>query len=210
MRHKSIIQVLLILLIANFFIGTVGARGGVFVIEPTKEVIDTVELTVSNNTSANVCGNLSVIDGFIDFYVTSPSGIVLLCYNRTALNRFNFTAVENGTYLLHLRNTLSANNITATLDYGVNWQIALHGEVSLTWHTSAVWKMAIENPTPFDWIAILKWIWGLIAAVPTINELRKILLDFLRRLYWKKKHGKSTTPVVIKRFLAIMFSYFKL
>jgi hypothetical protein len=199
MKKKSVILIFLILLVVNIFVGTVNARGGVFVIEPTKEIIDSVELAVSDNTSANVCGNLSVVDGFVDFYVTSPSGVVLLCYNRTALNSFNFTAVENGTYVLHLRNTLSASNVTATLNYGVNWQIALHGEIHLTWHTVAVWEMTIGSPTPFDWIGFFnEYIYPLI--VVSLPVFIKKLERFWRERKWKKKYREPRTPSDIKPF----------
>jgi len=200
MKKKSIILIFLILSIADIFIGTVDARGGVFVIEPTNEIIDSVDLAVSNNTSANVCGNLSVIDGFVDFYVTSPSGVVLLCYNKTASNRFNFTAMENGTYLLHLRNTSPANDVTATLNYGVNWQIVLHEEIHLTWHTSTVLEMAIASPTPFDWIGFFnEYIYPLI--VVSLPMVIKILERIWRERKWKKKYREPRTPSDIKPFL---------
>jgi len=56
MRKKLIILICLILLIVSIFFGKVNARGGVFVIEPTKEITDNVELAVSDTTSANVSG----------------------------------------------------------------------------------------------------------------------------------------------------------
>jgi len=197
MRKRELMFFLLAVFLVGSFIGNVSARGDVFVVDPTQEVIETIELAVSDMTSADVCGNFSVIDGFIDFYVTSPSGIVLLCYNKTAFNRFNFAAVENGTYVMHLANTWSTNNVTVTLNYGANWQMTLQAEISPTWHTISVWEMTVQPMTPFDWTGILNWVWRLISAIPALVALPKLMLKFLRWLYWKIKHGKSKTPVVI-------------
>jgi len=189
------------LFLAAFLVGSitdnVKARGGVFVVEPMQEIIQTLELTVSDRTSAEICGNFSAIDGFIDFYVVSPSGIVLLCHNKTAFDRFNFTALENGTYVMHLANKFSEKNVTATLNYGVNWEISLQAYISPTWHSVAVWQMTVQTVPPFDWIGILRWVWTLITAIPTLVALHKLIFKFLRWLHWKIKHGKSKTPVII-------------
>jgi len=197
MRKRILIFFLLAVFLAGPFIGNVSARGGVFVVEPMQEEIEEIELTVSDKTTANVCGNFSVNDDFIDFYVTSPSGIMLLCYNKTTFNRFYFAAVENGTYVIHLSNTWSTSNVTATLNYGVNWEITLQAEISPTWHTITAWETTFQPTTPFDWIGILKVIWALVSTISALVALPKRVLNFLRWLYWKIKHGKSKTPVVI-------------
>lgn len=82
MNKRRLITVSIAVLLASFFISAVGARGGEFIIEPLQEATENIELTVSDE----VLGNLSVSNGFIDFYVTSPSGAILLCYNKTAFN----------------------------------------------------------------------------------------------------------------------------
>jgi len=198
MTIKKLPRMLLVVLSAVSLIGITYARGGVFVVEPTKEMIDSVELVVSDSTSANVCGNLSVVDGFVDFYVTSPSGVILLCYNRTALNSFNFTAMENGTYVLHLRNTSRTNNVTATLNYGVNWQVVLHGEINLTWHTASVWQATVASPTPFDWIGLFRTFTGLLSAFYTILKILQILEKYWNARKWKKTYKEIRTPSDIK------------
>lgn len=197
MRKREVIFFLSAIFLVGSFINSVNARGGVFVVEPMQEEIEEIELTVSDKTSANVCGDFSVNDDFIDFYVTSPSGIMLLCYNKTTFNRFNFTAVENGTYIMHLANTWSTNNVTVILNYGVNWEITLQAQTSLRWHTIASWEMTVQPTTPFDSIGILKVVGALISTISTLVALPKRILNFLRWLYWKIKHGKSKTPVVI-------------
>jgi hypothetical protein len=201
---KKLPIMLLVVLSAVSLIGAAYARGGVFVIEPTKEIIDSVELMVSDSTSANVCGSLSVVDGFVDFYVTSPSGVILLCYNRTALNRFNFTATENGTYVLHLRNTSPTNNVTATLNYGVNWQITLREETHLTWHVASVWQATIASPTPFDWIGFFNtYIYQFIlASLPIFYKILEKLIKYWRERPWKKKYKEIRTPSDIKPWIS--------
>lgn len=198
MKKRLLIFTFAILLV-SFLVATVNATGGVFVIEPTKEMTDSVELVISDGISVNVCGNLSVVDGFVDFYVASPSGVVLLCYNRTALDRFNFTATENGTYVLHLRNTSPTNNVTATLDYGVNKQFSCYGEIPLTWHVAEVWQAAIASPTPFDWIGFFNtYIYQLILVL--LPLCIGILGKYLKERPWKKKYKEIRTPSDIKPF----------
>jgi len=50
---------------------------------------------------------------------------------------------------------------------------------------------------PFDWIQLFLKIWGAIISLPSLAALGKMIRGFLRWLYWKIKHGKSKTPVVI-------------
>jgi hypothetical protein len=198
MKKQKITLIFSMFLAVGFLVGTVNASGGVFVIEPAQEVIDTIKLTVSKNVSVNVCGSVSVIDGFIDFYVTSPSGIVLFYRNGTASDSFNFTVVENGTYVFHLRNTFSANNVTTTLDYGVNKQFSCYGEIPLTWHTAAVVEVTIASPAPFDWIGLSRTFVGLLSAFYTILKILEILDKYWNTRKWNKKYKEIRTPSDIK------------
>lgn len=125
----------------------VNARGGVFVIKPRQEVTDSVELMVSDATSVEVYGNLSVADGFVDFYVTSPSGMVLLCYNKTAFSTFKFVANENGTYVLHLANRWSQSNVTVRLHYRVHWKIIVEEKTGIGTSTENV-QLITSPPLP--------------------------------------------------------------
>ncbi|MDH5266326.1 MAG: emp24/gp25L/p24 family protein [Candidatus Bathyarchaeota archaeon] len=165
---------------------------------------ESVELTVSDKTSADVSGNVSIVDGFVDFYVTSPSGIVLLCYNKTAFDKFSFTAVENGTYVIHLANRFSTNNITATLNYGVNFEITLHVKIPLTWHTISVWQVTLTSSPPVDFLEILRILVIAISTIYSLATLGEKASKLLRWFYWKIKHGKSKTPVVLSLLIDTM------
>lgn len=193
--HRKCFKLICMVLIflAGFSIPHANARGGVFVIGPMQEATETVELVVSESSSANVCGNVSVINGFIDFYVTSPSGNIILCYNKTSFNCFNFSAVENGTYIMHLVNTWSENDVTATLDYGVNFEIVLQETI----HTTEQTAIVTTSPS-FDILELLKILGIIISPFVSLAVLGEKILRFLRWFYWKIKHGKSKTPVVFK------------
>jgi len=193
-----LIRLLLLIFLISFSIPYASARGGVFVIDPMQEATETVELTVSDNTSADVHGNVSVINGFVDFYVTSPSGIIILCYNKTSFSRFNFSATENGTYALHFANTESKNNVTATLNYGVTFEIVLQETIRPTWHTVATWQTTLITPSPYLDIEILKILGIVISTIGSLLTLGEKVLKLIDWLYWKIKHGKSKTPVVFR------------
>ena len=197
---------LLVVFVASFFVPYVSAREGVFVIGPMQETTETVELTVSENTSVDVCGNVSVINGFVDFYVTSPSGNIILCYNKTSFSCFNFSAIENGTYILHLANTESENDVTATLNYGVNFEIILQAVIHPTWRTVATWQTTIITPSPYlDILEILKILGIVISTIGSLATLGEKVLKLIGWLYWKIKHGKSKTPVVL-RFIGLIMN----
>jgi len=190
---------MLLIFLTGFSVPYANARGGVFVIGPMREVTETVELTVSESTSADVCGNMSVINGFVDFYVTSPSGNIILCYNKTSFSCFNFSAFENGTYVLHLANTESEKDVTATLNYGVNFGIVLQETIRPTWHTVATWQTTIITPSPYlDILEILKILGIVISTIGSLATLGEKVLKLIGWLYWKIKHGKSKTPVVLR------------
>lgn len=198
MKRRYLMFFFLAVFSALSFISTASARGGVFVIEPMQEVTEIVELTVSDKSSADVSGNVSVIDGLIDFYVTSPSGNVLLRYNKTAFTRFKFDAVESGAYILHLANTWSENNVTATLDYGVNYEITLDAQMNMLASVKGG-KISIVPPPPdfINPIEILKILGLTISTIFAFAKLGDKALRFFRWVYWRLKHGKSKTPVVI-------------
>lgn len=94
--------------------------------EPFRKSIESVGLGVSDE----VVGNLSVSNGFIDFYITSPSGVVLLCYNHTVFNTFSFTAEEKGVFVFHLANTYQTENVEVILNYGVNFKVVLQEQIN--------------------------------------------------------------------------------
>ncbi|MEM3699861.1 MAG: hypothetical protein QXL57_03210 [Candidatus Bathyarchaeia archaeon] len=186
----------ILFLLAAFSVPCVNARGGVFVIGPMQKEVETVELTVSESMHADVCGNISVVNGYIDFYVTNPSGGIILCYNKVSFGCFNFSAVENGTYVLHLANAESENDVTATLNYGVNFKVFV--QETLSWHTVATWRVEVTPTFPFDIVGILTQIIVSITLLYYLASLGEKIVGLIRWFYWRAKHGKSKTPVILK------------
>jgi hypothetical protein len=179
-----LVHALVIVLLLGFFISSASARGGVFVVGSSNEMTEKVQLVSDAHETDKVYGNISVSDGFIDFFVTSPSGGILLCYNKTALESFYFIAHENGTYTMHMVNDYQSENVRVRLSYALDISIVLASSF-----------LAIPYPSnPFDWLELLKTIFtygtGLGAVAGAIAR-------FLKWLRWKIKYRKSRTPVVI-------------
>lgn len=160
-KQRLILSFIAVLL-CSFLISAVSGRGGVFIIEPMQEVIENVELGVSDKVS----GNLSVNNGFIDFYITTPSGEVLLSYNKTTFDTFSFVAHENGTFTMHLVNKHRAENVNVTLNYAVHFTIFLQGEVNVGYNVGTA--TVISTPPPVE------------HPDPEINDLTRKYLNFLK------------------------------
>jgi len=132
------------LLSSIFFVGIVNARGGTLVIEPSGKATERVKLGVRDA----VRGNFSVSNGFIDFYIASPSGIVLLCYNKTAFNTFNLTAEEDGNYTMCLANTYQTENVNVTLTYACDIKIVIQAGINVGYSVGTA--TVIEVPPPIE------------------------------------------------------------
>jgi len=187
--RRTLVNVPIVLLLVGLFIGSVNARGGSFIVGPKSEVTENVVLDTSNS----VYGNVSVDNGFVDFFVTSPSGDVLLRYAKTSLNSFNFTATEKGTYQIHAANTYRTEAVNITLNYmvAVSFQLSATLKVSegVSVGTATVLPPSMVTQ-PLDWIIpIIGWVLNLL--MPLANAL----LKFLRWLSWIKRYRKSRTPV---------------
>jgi hypothetical protein len=204
-RGKRLTTILVAVSLLIFFINATYARGGVFIIEPTQEVIEKVELEVPDE----VVGNISVSNGLIDFYVRNPSGILLFCYNNTAFETFNFTAEENGNYTIHLANTNMSENVTVTLEYGIHFYLVLHGEIKMTFNVGATTSSMTMVPiTPFDYI-IEFFKDSIIPNIPILGVLTgfvKWLVNAIRKFWrerkWKKKYKEIRTPSDIKSWIS--------
>jgi len=155
-----------------------------------QEVTEMVNLTVYENMHIDVHGNISVDNGFVDFYVTNPSGNIIFCCNKTAFSWFNFSAIENGTYTMHLANT-AENDVTATLNYGVNFEVVLQQTIRII----GTPQITVVTPSPFwdVWGIIMEIILKIItpAIIPEIPS-------FFRWLRWIKKYRKPRTPADFK------------
>lgn len=161
---QSLILLLTIVSLLGLGVSTVSARGGVFVVKPTQEVIEDVNLGVSDE----VFGNLSVTDGFIDFYVTSPSGVTLQSYHSIANTSFSFVADENGTYSMHLNNTYQTCDVTVTLDYAVHFKAVLQENINIGFSTGVA--KVVSPPQP----------WPEPDDDPELDNLYERLLNFLK------------------------------
>jgi hypothetical protein len=187
----TIAIVMLFLCISNVF-----ARGGAYIIEPNQEIIDLADLTLKGT----VRGNISVTDGFIDFYVTSPSDELLLSYNKTAFTDFKFDIKENGVYRLHLANTYSEKKVNVTLAYGVDFVVVLQESVGVTMGMASVAEstQAISAfPNLIDWVEFVKLLSGSLSLVGIAKKIYRWISGYLMRRRWKKKYGKSRTPIDI-------------
>jgi hypothetical protein len=123
-NYKLILSSVIVLLL-TLSTQAVSASGGIFVVEPKREVVEEVNLSAGARVSSEVVGDLSVTNGSIDFWITSPSGVVLLYYKKIVNSSFSFVAKENGNYTMHLSNSYLTQNVTATLNYGVNMNITV-------------------------------------------------------------------------------------
>ena len=68
----------------------------------------------------------------------------------------------------------------------------------------------VPSSTPLFWEFILKILCIVIPLIPGLASLSKLASKFLRWLYWRTKHGKSKTPVVILLTVKFTFLYERL
>lgn len=151
---KLILSSVIVLLLT---LGTqaASARGGIFVVEPKREVVEEVNLSAGAGVSSEVVGDLSVTNGSIDFWITSPSGVILLYDKKIANSSFSFVAKENGNYTMHLSNSYLTQNVTVTLNYGINMNITAVVNINVGMSTGVATVVAppplwpdIEDPRP--------------------------------------------------------------
>lgn len=128
----------------GFLVHTVSAgHGGVFVLEPNQEATDRIYLTVSSEAVGTVLVNNSLP---IDFWVTDPSGTMLLGYDRFGNISFRFVADKNGNYTMHLKNAYQAQNVTVVLDYSLNFVVVLQESIKIQ-ASAGVAKVASPPPS---------------------------------------------------------------
>jgi len=152
MRKTLLFPTLLcIAIVAGLFVPNVSARGGTFVIQPKQEAIEEANATIYSGSSVSVTGKI-MANGSIDFYVTSPSGALLLSYTATNDTGFSFAPHENGTYLMHLANTHSTENVTALLTYGFNYVMTSYINliIEATTQSSVTSTVSPSIPPPED------------------------------------------------------------
>lgn len=126
MKPRSLLLVASVLLLL-IMVGSAQAQS-VFIIQPSEEATQSVQVTDGCKSFA---GNLTVIDGMVDFYITDPSGTTILQYENVSYTDFSVNTTLNGIYLIHLANRISVGNVTASLYYGRNFSFAESVTISL-------------------------------------------------------------------------------
>lgn len=131
---------LLVCLLVGSFVSAVKARGGILVIGPCDEAIEKVQLASPDN----VVGNMTVNDGFVDFFVTNPSYDIVYQRNRTSFDSFNFTANESGVYVMHFVNKYQSGDVNVTLSYGINFFFSFSSSFTISTQISVTITRARE------------------------------------------------------------------
>lgn len=182
--RRQVTFVFFSLVLTSLFVISAQARGGTFNIAPTQEATDTVKLWVSDS----IVGNVSVYNGRIDFCISNPHGVTVLCYNQTSFESFNLTAEEEGVYIIHLVNNYETENVTVLLSYGANFNVVLQLNLSVGMSTGVATVVAIPTPpVPFDWLGFFR------AVAPYVETGVFGLVALWKRWKdrnWKKKYEK--------------------
>ena len=144
---KLILFFVIVLLLA-LGVQVVSARGGIFVVEPKREAVEEVNLGAGADVSSEVVGDLSVTNGSIDFWITSPSGVVVLYDYKITNSSFSFVAKENGNYTMHMSNEYLMQNLTVTLNYGINMNITAVANINFGASASAGVIRIVAPPPP--------------------------------------------------------------
>ena len=195
MKHKSGLHAIFLLLLLALA-ATARASSNVFTIEPSKEANQAVECPIGVQSFA---GNVSVSDGNIDFFVVDPSGAVLLRYDYISYHDFNVTTIQNGTYVIHLFNRWSANNVTVELFYGRNFLVTLTAEMRVTWNSVSTFTTILVPSVPSNpWLGPLSQITYVLFTAILAPLAVRLLYDAIRGKIQKWKDGESKTPVVLR------------
>jgi len=135
-RLSPVVLLLVMWLIITILVRSVAAAQDTIVIAAGQEVSEPVDAVPG---CVSICGNMSVLNGTLNFYATSPTGKILFSCNKTSFTDFNITTTENGTYTLHLKNAFSQDNVTAMLCYGKNLQLFFQSTISMTSSAVTMW-----------------------------------------------------------------------
>jgi hypothetical protein len=115
-------------LLASLFVASVEARGGNLVVSPSGEAIEKIQLAPPDN----VVGNMSVSNGFVDFFVTNPSYDIVYQNLKTSFDNFNFAANESGIYVMHFVNRYQSGDVNVTLCYGCNFFVVTSVNIGIS------------------------------------------------------------------------------
>jgi hypothetical protein len=194
---RKILAFIIPILLLGVLICSANARGGVFVIQPQQEAVETLPRL---NTAESAAGNVSA-DGLIDFYVLGPNGTILQCYNRTGFAEFKVYPDVEGVCTLHMANDYESRNVTVNLQYGVNFVVVLTGNIGLNFQMPPPSITVTPEPS-FDWSRIVDFLknFGSLIITALLSLASKIrgFIDWIRNLryrrWWNKKYKKPRTP----------------
>jgi hypothetical protein len=193
MFRKTLVVVMMLACLP--LLGRAYASVETFVAEPEREVT----LTVDSNGCVSIYGNISIMQGYVDFYITDPSGNTLCLFNMTAFTDFNIASPENGTYTFHIANPWSPNNVTATLFYGKSFRVVIQEEMRMWQEISTSTFTTSTTATPaLAWIGPLTEFQISVLSGVLVTIISALLIDVFREKRQKWKDGESKTPVVIK------------
>lgn len=212
-------------LLAVVLASPVYARGGVFVIQPNQEAVQSLP---SLNPDESAAGNFSAT-GPIDFYVLGPNGTLLLFYNHTEFSDFKFNPDVKGICTICMVNC-EPTNVTVTLTYGLNFIVVVYSTVNLSMSTTTTVQQASQTFTipppshittpppssipkipmprlaipyePFDWSQILDFIKNNINTIlgilaTGIGSIVAWIKKLPYRIWWWWKYRRNRTPSTI-------------
>jgi len=116
---KSSILILVLFAVATGLVaGNAYARTENFTVPPESEVSRLLSLHENDRVSIgfSVIGETT---SELSFYVTDPTGEIILRYERVGQTNFSFLAEMTGTHVLHFDNTLSPESRMVTLNYDI-------------------------------------------------------------------------------------------
>jgi hypothetical protein len=197
---RKILTFIIPLLLLGVFICSANARGGVFVIQPQQEAVETLP---SLNTAESVAGNFSA-DGVIDFYILGSNGTVLQYYNKTDFAEFKVYPDVEGVCTLHMANNYESRNVTVNLQYGINFVVVLTGNVGLNFQMPSP-SITITPEPSFDWSRIVDFfknfgsfiITALLSLASKIRGFIEWIRNWRYRRWWNKKYRKPRTPSTV-------------
>jgi hypothetical protein len=131
-RQKISVLTIIFLVVSTIvgyaYIGSAQGRGGNFTVNPYSEVTEEIALTLPHK----IIGNLSISNGFVDFFIIDPSNQTIYSEEKVQSSSFAFTAQENGTYVMHILNKYQTFAVTATLSYNVNFFVTVSAELNFS------------------------------------------------------------------------------
>ena len=185
MKSNNLVRICLVALLGLVITSTLmnegEARGGNYVIQPGREMIETVELGMA----VNVSGRLLVHNGAVDFYATSPTNEVLFLFNDTSDLRFKFSKAGDGNHRMHIVNSHEDASVSVTLEYGLEFLVATSITLTIDAGATAILEGTRTVKPAIDVYRILQVISMLVTIIAGLLSI------FGTNLYIKRKKKPS-------------------